>query len=84
MSVQVSRRGSGQWAGGSRPSVSGLAGTVSATGIIPAPKSTMNGSFLTIDFENLSQTTKSKRLHKFLNIGDYTVDLPTTKSKLSC
>ena len=50
--------------------------------IFPAPKGTSSGIFLISSPESLQKATNSKRLHKFANICEKTVELPISKSTI--
>ena len=44
------------------------------------PKSVTTGEFSLIDFDGLVESTKSSRLHNFVNVSNLSYDIPITKS----
>lgn len=49
---------------------------------IPKAKPSADGKFMVIDFDDLDRAVPSKRLHKFLSVGQVPQDLPITKSTI--
>ncbi|KAF2840012.1 hypothetical protein M501DRAFT_670638 [Patellaria atrata CBS 101060] len=78
--IQDSRRGSNSIGTSNDPSVQKIA--VDRSQFFDAPKGTVKGDFIIVDFDQLAKATKSRRLHNFLNIGELSQELPITKSTI--
>lgn len=55
--------------------------TADGSSVLMVPKGVPSGEFTVIDFEDLVKSTRSNRLHNFVNISNFAYDISVTKSK---